>query len=301
MGKKAKLALIALVAAGIIGLVLLRAREHRRTNNPGGVEGIAANTPWPGPSSAPGGAESRPGQGPASPVRIGESLSYRLSWSTIATAATATISVPNRLYFFGDDVWDFRAQVSTVNPVRRLFTIDDQFTSYADVQTMASRQYIMRLSELGRNRTRQFRTAQIWGTPARANDVATTQAGSSPAGSGDTGGFEAIPAAACDPLSALFLLRMADWARPVEARVFDGRQVYEMTAQRVGVETVAVPAGKFAASRINVELRGSSDPSARVGVTIWLARDAYRTPVIVETTLPFGSLHLELTSRTSGR
>jgi hypothetical protein len=290
MGKRAKLALIALVAAGLIGLVLLRAREHGRANNPKSLRGIAANAPLSGPSSAPAGNESPPAQGPASPVRIGESLSYRLSWSTIATAATATISVPDRLYFFGDDVWDFRAEVNTVDPVRRLFTIDDQFTSYADVQTMASRQYIMRLSELGRNRTQQFRTTQIRGAPDRANDVVATPAG-----------FGAIPAAACDPLSALFLLRMANWARPVQAPVFDGRQVYEMTAQRVAEESVAVPAGKFTASRIKVELRGSIDPSAHVGLTIWLARDAYRTPVVVETALPFGSLRLELISRTPGQ
>jgi hypothetical protein len=152
----------------------------------------------------------------------------------------------------------------------------------------------MRLSELGRNRTQQF----------QATRVREAQAGSA----GDSGG-KTIPSGTCDPLSALFLLRGADWTRPARALVFDGRQTYEMTAQRVADESVSVPAGKFAASRIQVELRGMGDKNARagpnvvptLGLTIWLAMDANRTPVAIEVALAFGSLRLELTSRTPGR
>lgn len=274
IGKKATLGFIVLVAATIAGLVLMRAHEHGAGNSEG-PGGFAHGVPWSGPST--------PGAGRAalSPLHIGESLSYRVSWSTFATAASATISIPDRLYFFGDNVWDFRAQISTVNPVRRLFTIDDQFMSYADVHTLNSRQYVMRLNELGRNRTQQFRSNQ-------------SSEGSDPS-------FGTIPPATCDPLSALFLLRTADWTRPVHAPVFDGRQIYEMTAQRVAEESVAVPAGKFSAARIRVELQGTVEKGAHIALTIWLAQDAYRTPVAVEAALPFGSLRLELTARTPGR
>jgi hypothetical protein len=275
MGKKTKLALVALAAAGIVVLVVMRMHESHRTGNLENLGGFVGNAPGPLRGTIPG-------QGP---LRIGESLSYRVSWSTFATAASATISVPNRLYFFGNDVWDFRAQVSTVNPVRGLFTIDDQFTSYADVRTLESRQYVMRLSELGRNRIQQFRAAE--------------------AGSTGGSGFGTIPAGASDPLSALFLLRASDWTRPVQAAIFDGKQTYEMMAQRVAEEPIAVPAGKFDASRIKVELRQMDDKNTHAGpafgLTIWLAADDYRTPVAIQVALPFGSLRLELTSRNASR
>jgi len=271
--KKTKLAFIAILAAGIIGLVILRAREQRGSTSFEG-NGHAGN----GPSVVD---ELRPGQKLASAVRIGESLSYRVSWSSFATAATATISVPNRLYYLGNDVWDLRAQISTVNPVRRLFTIDDEFTSYADVHTMVSRQYVMQLSELGRDRTQRFRGAQDGPTGASSGGI--------------------IPSDACDPLGALFLLRDSDLTRPLHAQVFDGKQIYEMSAQQVGSESTAVPAGRFATSRIQVELRGMADKNAHIGLTIWLARDAYRTPVVIEAALPFGSLRLDLTARIPGR
>jgi hypothetical protein len=275
-GKKAMLGFIVIVVAVIAGLVLMRAHEHGLGNSEGSG-GFAPSTPWSSPSAGTSGT----GKTPASPLHIGESLSYRVSWSTFATAASATISIPGRLYFFGDSVWDFRAQISTVNPIRQLFTIDDQFISYAAVSTLNSRQYVMRLSELGRNRTQQFRAA--------------------PSGGGSDPSFGIIPPATCDPLSALFLLRTSDWTHPVHAPVFDGKQTYEMTAQLLVEESIAVPAGKFSASRIRVDLQGSVEKTAHIALTIWLAQDAYRTPVAVEAALPFGSLRMELTARIPGR
>jgi hypothetical protein len=78
-----------------------------------------------------------------------------------------------------------------------------------------------------------------------------------------------------------------------------------MMAQRVAEEPIAVPAGKFDASRIKVELRQMDDKNTHAGpafgLTIWLAADDYRTPVAIQVALPFGSLRLELTSRNASR
>jgi hypothetical protein len=87
----------------------------------------------------------------------------------------------------------------------------------------------------------------------------------------------------------------------LHAQVFDGKQTYEMSAQRVAQESIAVPAGRFEAYRIQVELRGMADENAHIGLAIWLARDAYHTPVVIQAALPFGSLRLDLTARTPGR
>ena len=210
MRAKINLALLILLAACIGALVTMRAWEGRSRETARLIpRGRGERLYSPAPER----------------FRSGESLSYRVSWSTFATAATASISIPERLYFFGDNVWNLRAQVSTVNPVRRLFTIDDQFTSYSDVNTLQSRQYVMKLDELGRKRVQQFR--------------------SSLTGPGNTGSFGAIPAGAFDPLGGLFLLRTVDWQQPVAAEIFDGKQIYEMIAQRTGEEAVISAGGKI--------------------------------------------------------
>ncbi len=60
------------------------------------------------------------------------------------------VTVPERRNLFGWSTWHFRAALHTQNPVRKLFTIDDEFDSYADAGGLDTRQYETYLDELGR-------------------------------------------------------------------------------------------------------------------------------------------------------
>jgi hypothetical protein len=68
-----------------------------------------------------------------------------------------------------------------------------------------------------------------------------------------------------------------------------------MRARRDGSpESITVPAGTFTASRVSVTVFQNEKEVSAIHVAVWLASDAARTPVVLEATLPFGTLHAEL-------
>ena len=219
---------------------------------------------------------------PAPPtLRVGEKLQYRVSWTSFTTAASVELVVAEKRMLYGWDTYHLRANAHTLTPLRVMFAIDDQFDSYTDTGTLESRQYEMYLNELGR---KQDSVAHLLpqGMPARGNGMMTI-----------------VPPGTRDPLSAIYSLREVDWNSTRESRmpVYDGRTLYEMSAQVIGPpQSVAVPAGTFSASKIDVRLTQNGREVQQTNFSIWLAHDAYRTPVAMQAELPFGSLRIEMTS-----
>lgn len=229
--------------------------------------------------SSSGSAVVRPGKPAPVPFRAGEILEYRVSWSTFATAATATLSIPEQRDLSGWHTWHFRAQVSTVSPVRRLFTIDDQFDSYTDAGTLASRQYEMYLDELGKKQTSIFHLATMG------------------AGEQGPGPFVAVLPGTKDPVDALYSLRTVDWQKTpnMDSPVYDGHNLYDMRALREGPERVIVPAGAFVATRVGVHVYDRGQELSRIEFKVWVTQEGAHTPVLMTAQLPFGDLRIELT------
>lgn len=213
--------------------------------------------------------------------RAGETLNYRVSWAAFSSAATVQLTVPEQRDLFGWKTWHFRATAHTLSPVRSLFAVDDQFDSYSDEATLASRQYETHLSEMGRKQDQVLHL------------VSAGQASRAPGPSVE------VLAGTRDPLGAFYALRGVDWQRTPEWRVsvYDGRDVFEMSAKRESAsETVMVAGGQRSASRVTIRVyqHGKELPSIRFSV--WFTNDAVRTPVVIQAQLPFGSLHAELVS-----
>ena len=68
---------------------------------------------------------------PRMPFRIGETLTYHVSFAGFSNAATAELSVPEHREILGWRTWHFRASAHTLGPLRYFMTVDDQFDSYA--------------------------------------------------------------------------------------------------------------------------------------------------------------------------
>jgi hypothetical protein len=210
------------------------------------------------------------------PFRVGETLSYRVSCTT---AASVQLSIPERRDLFGWQTWHFRAIAQTQGPVATLFPVDDQFDSYTDAASLETRQFEMHLNELGRI-SDQVMHFTIVGQKTKA-----------------PGPSVIVQPGTRDGLGALYSLRMVDWQRTPEQRalVFDGHDIFDMRARRDGSpESVTVPAGTFTASRVSVTVFQNEKEVSAIHVAVWLASDAARTPVVLEATLPFGTLHAEL-------
>jgi Protein of unknown function (DUF3108) len=213
-------------------------------------------------------------------LRVGEQLDYRVNWSSFAGAATVRLMVAERRNLHGWDTWHLRALTHTLNPVRVLFAIDDQFDSYSDAGTLESHQYEMYLREQGK----------------QENDVIRLVAqGSLPRT--DAPSVIVLPGTR-DPIGALYFLRGMNWLRDASAvtPVYDGRTLYDMHAQLVSAnEPVTVPAGVYSASKISVQVFEPGQQSPKARFFVWLAQDATRTPVLMQADLPFGSVRAELT------
>ncbi len=213
------------------------------------------------------------------PFRPGETLNYRVSWAAFSNAASVQLSVPERRTLFSWQTWHFRAVAHTLSPVSSLAPVDDQFDSYTDAASLESRQFESHLHELGKT------TDQV------QHLVPTGQQPKSP------GSVIVLPGTR-DALGELYTLRGVQWDRIPELRipVYDGRDVYEMRARRDSApEPVNVPAGAFTASRVSISVFQNEKEVSAIHIAVWLANDAARTPVVIEATLPFGTLRGELT------
>jgi hypothetical protein len=265
-----------LVAASLALLVVSLSRAHGPAGTARG-QGMSL----PRRTTKPKGAGANAAMEAPMPFRAGEILDYRVAWATFPNAASVELTVPERRVLFGWKTWHYRASVHTVSPIRTILTLDGQFDSYTDAATLESRQYEMYLDEMGRHENEVF------------HFVPMGQADPAPGP-----GVVVLPGTR-DPLGALYELRYVDWQRTLEFRatVSDGHDVCEMRAKLdAPAESVAVAAGHFEAGRISVLVFQHDKEVRGIGFTVWIARDAAHTPVLLRADLPFGNLRVELTS-----
>jgi hypothetical protein len=94
-------------------------------------------------------------------------------------------------------------------------------------------------------------------------------------------------------------LRSVDWAKTpvVHGPVYDGHKLYEVRAQKIGSAEVEVPAGKFSTTTVDIKVFDDGAEMKDAHFTVYLAKDAARTPVLLEAVLPFAAARVELTKR----
>jgi hypothetical protein len=236
---------------------------------------LPGNPLTPSISNVPQAAE------PAMPFRVGEILNYRLEWAAFSNAASVETVVVERRNLFGWQTWHFRASVHSQAPLRTLFEVDDQFDSYTDAATLESRQYEMYLNEMGKKQDEVLHLIAVGQSPRGNVAPVMVQPGTR------------------DPLDAFYVLRETDWKRTPEVRVplYDGSDLYEMRAHReVSMETVAITNGNFQATKIAIHLFMHGKEVPETNFSVWLARDAARTPVLILAEMPYGNVRAELTA-----
>ena len=178
--------------------------------------------------------------------------------------------------------WHFRALAQTIDTMHIIYPLDDQIDSYTDADQLSSLQYEMYLREQGKQQTNSWRLISD-GSPAPANVTAAR-----------------VSPGTRDPIGLLYVLRAADWksAPQLRAPVFDGKNLYDVVAHLESPsEQAVVPAGQFTASKIAVRVYDHGQELSTTHFTVWLAQDATRTPVLVETELPIGTARLEMTAK----
>ena len=215
---------------------------------------------------------------------IGEALEFSANVAKVNNVATLRLSVNGRKEIAGKDAWHLQAFAHTQNPLRLMFELDDQFDSYSAPGDFMSVQYEMRLSERG----------------IKVNSIQRmTATGSEPASS-DATQARVLPGTR-DPLGMMQYLRSLDWAKTPEVHgpVYDGRKLYEVKAQRIGSAEVQVPAGHFSTNTVEIRVFDNGEEMKDAHFTLYLAKDAARTPVLLEATLPFAEARVQLMKRSA--
>jgi Protein of unknown function (DUF3108) len=213
--------------------------------------------------------------------RIGETLTYHVTWAGFPSAAMAELSVPEHRQILGWSTWHFRASAHTLSPLRAFMTIDDQIDSYADVKTFESRQYETHLREMG----------------SVENQILQPSSTAQPHWAGVS--VVSVLPGTLDPLGTLYALRAVNWRQTSEFRapVYDGHDLVEVRARlEAPNEIVAVDAGNFSAARISIHVYRKGVEVTRESFSLWLASDPPRTPVLLQAEVPLGSVRVELTS-----
>jgi hypothetical protein len=217
------------------------------------------------------------------PFDVGEALHYKLGWGAFANAADVRVDFVERRDLSGVATAHFRASLHSAAPLRTLFPVDDIFDSYSDARNLDSRQYEFHLDEVGEKETRVRRLA----TTSTMRNVAAPRV--------------IVPSGTRDPLGMLYELRMVDWkARGGEykAPMYDGNDVFEVRVHvEVEKETVAVDAGNFQAVKLEARLFQHGVEVPKTVLTMWFARDARRTPVLLEAEMPYGKVRAELEAK----
>lgn len=240
---------------------------------------MAGGAPGGGqPVSATGGAAVSPGFMP----RVGESFSYEAAVTQLnSTVANIKLLVAGKRDLAGQNTWHLQGFAHTESPYRMIFELDDQFDSYSESGSFTSVQYEMHLSERGQKVDNVQRLLSSPKEPAPADASAAR-----------------VPPGTRDPLGLLQYLRGVDWSRTPEVRspVYDGRKLYQVRAVLAArAVPVAVPAGKYAATKIEIQVKDNGAEMKDAHFVLYLANDAARTPVQMEAVLPVITARVVLT------
>jgi hypothetical protein len=214
------------------------------------------------------------------PLKAGEVLEYTANVSKLNSVATLKLQVAGRGNFLGKSTWHLQAFAHTLNPLRMVFELDDQFDSYSDAATLASLQYEMHLNERGQKVESVQRMTATGKEPASPD---ATQA-------------RVLPGTR-DPLGLMQYLRNVDWTKTPEVRspVYDGHKLYDVRAKLAAAsEKVSVPAGDYTASKIGIRVFDDGVEMKDASFTLYFANNAARTPVLLEAVMPFATARVEL-------
>ena len=215
------------------------------------------------------------------PLRVGEVLDYTADVAKITNVANLRVVVAERRNFYGKTAWHLQAFAHTHNPLRMVFELDDQFDSYSDTANLTTLQYEMHLNERGQRLDSVERMTTTGKEPAPSN----------------AGQTRVVPGTR-DPLSLLGYLRKVDWTKTREVRspVYDGHKLYDVRASLAGSEKVSVPAGTFDTQKVNIQVFDNGQEMKDAHVILYLAENEARTPVLLETVMPFATARVELKS-----
>jgi hypothetical protein len=221
----------------------------------------------------------------AVPFRVGESLTYNVSWSQYLIAGTATSTVVAKEPSSNSAAYTIVAEGRPLPILARLYQLYYRMNSSLDSFTLLTHRSSLYSEEGSRRRqsaTRFDRTArraffEITTDPTTRTDFA-------------------MPPHAQDGLATLYALRARTFSpgERVTVPVVDEGMLYAVDVEAAAVERVKVAAGEFDATSLKVSIADPANQPVGRDIVVWYSTDARRLPVKIQAGLPVGDFVLAL-------
>jgi hypothetical protein len=216
------------------------------------------------------------------PYRVGERLTYNVSFSNFIAAAHVELFVAARGTFFGREGIQLNGHVASNGVVSAaLFAVNNNYTAYIDPATGQP----FHVEQTIRQNSRTERTMTDFSQPA-GNDVAPSKS------------YFGLPGA-YDFVSAVYRLRalpLTDGSTYTVA-VKDENQNYRVDVRITGRETINTSAGSFGALVSQVRIKNEADGDS-YSLKVHFSDDQRHIPLLITTRVSTGQLQIELAGST---
>jgi hypothetical protein len=227
-----------------------------------------------------------PGRDAAVPFKVGERLTYDVTWSTFLVAGTAYATVAGRQEGGTGPAYQIVADGRPVPLLQRLYNIYYKMESMLDTATLLPQ----RMSLYAEERTGKRLANTRFDRPKQKAFFELDDAGTPLKSEFD------VPAQVQDGLSAVYVLRAMNFkaGERISMPVTDDGNVYTVQADPVATEQVRVPLGTMEAWRVNVSVVDAAGQPAISDAAVWYSTDARRLPIKLQGKLPVGHFVLVL-------
>jgi hypothetical protein len=228
------------------------------------------------------GSQAVSGQGsqPFSPApyRLGERLTYNVSFSNFVSAAHIQLLVAARGNFFGRDAIQLKGHIETTGMINAaLFAVDNDYISYIDpVSGMP-----FHGQQIQRAASRTSDTSADFNQPAEVPAIPTKRGGELPG--------------TYDFMSVIYRARALPLAQGSSyyMTVRDGNAVYEIRLEVLGHESIKTNVGSFDTIVCGLRVRNNSQING-YGVEIYFSDDQRHIPVLITARHSAGQIRAEL-------
>ena len=236
-------------------------------------------------SSSP--AQSPPRAERAVPFRIGETLTYDVSWSTYLVAGTAVTTVKEKKASFDSTAYYVVAEARPVPLLAKLYSLYYKLDTLIDAFTLLPQRGTVYTEEGKRH---HFKTTRFDRNARKANfeyQSGTTVKSDFP-----------IAASTQDALSALYVLRALPLKTGLHVTmpVTDDGVNYKLTIDVAAVERVKTPIGEIPAWKVLPVVADDKGQVVGKNLAVWIADDATKYPLKIQADLAVGSFVLLLRS-----
>lgn len=226
------------------------------------------------------------GRDAAVPFKVGERLTYDVTWSTFLVAGTAYATVAARVDGSGAPAYHLIADGRPIPLLQRLYNVYYKMESMLDTVTLLPQRTSLYSEESAGKRLANTRFD-------RAKQKAFFELDD--AGTPLKNEFD-VPPQVQDGLAAIYVLRAMNFKAGdrISLPVSDDGNLYTVQADPAALEQVRVPLGTMEAWRVNVTVLDTSGKPAISDAAVWYSTDARRLPIKLQGKLPVGHFVLVL-------